>query len=263
MTGVLAVNRLPRRLQHWACGLTLALGAMHATSAPRTVTIGAEDDWPPYSFTTQGGRLQGISPRLVQAALQARGIEARFEALPFSRCMHDAQEGKLAACFNATITDENRAQYQWHPTPLFMEELGIFAKKGYGPSTLVAQNLEGRTVGITRGYTYPSAVVKNPKIKIMEAGSDLQLMKLLRAGRIEFALLNTLPAFWRIQQEPSLKGQIDRVGAVSQDGFWLAISRKHPQSTELAREIEAGLQQLKASGEYERLLQKARQELIR
>ena len=260
--------RTLRSLQGLICGLLLMLGAQaEAEVTPpaglHTVTLGAEDDWPPYSFKRPDGSLQGITPRLVQAALKVRGIEARFEVLPFTRCMRDAEEGRLAACFNATITAENKALYQWHPTPLFVEELGIFGKMRPGGRTLGAKDLEGRTVGITRGYTYPSEVVKNPRIKIVEAGSDLQLMKLLRSGRLEFALLNTLPAYWRVQQDASLKGQVERVGAVSQDGFWLAVSRKHPQGTALAREIEAGLQQLKTSGDYERLLTQVRQELIR
>jgi polar amino acid transport system substrate-binding protein len=265
------VKRTLRFLQGMVCGtMILASLAAAATPAPsvaaavstRTVTIGAEDDWPPYSFRHSDGQLQGITPRLVQAALKLRGIEVRYEVLPFSRCMRDATVGRLAACFNASITAENKASYQWHPTPLFVEELGIFAKKRTGTSALTSRDLEGKTVGITRGYTYPSEVTRNPRIRLVEASSDLQLMKLLQAGRLEFALLNTLPAYWRMLQEGSLKGQIERVGAVSQDGFWLAVSRKHPQGTELAREIEAGLQQLKASGEYERLMQKARLELI-
>lgn len=266
------MKRTLRFLQGMACrSLVLAGLAAAAAMAPsatvaagaRSVTIGAEDDWPPYSFRHTDGSLQGITPRLVHAALKLRGIDARYEVLPFSRCMRDAMVGRLAACFNATITAENKAPYQWHPTPLFVEELGIFARKGAGARAASAQDLEGQTVGITRGYTYPSEVVKNPRIRIVEAASDLQLMKLLQAGRLQFALINTLPAYWRIQQEASLKGQIERVGAVSQDGFWLAVSRKHPQGNELVREIEAGLQQLKASGEYDRLMQKARQELIR
>lgn len=259
------MKRRHRFLQGMACGLILAMAGVtaQASKAMRTLTIGAEDDWPPYSFRDRQGQLQGITPRLVQAALKLRGIDARFEVLPFGRCMHDAQEGRLVACFNATITTDNKAQYLWHTTPLFVEELGIFAKGRPPAKALKAGDLEGRTVGITRGYTYPSEVVKNPRIKIVEAGSDLQLMNLVRAGRLEFALLNTLPAHWRIMQEPSLKGQIDRAGAVSQDGFWMAVSRKHPQGGDLVRDIEAGLQHLKSSGDYERLMDKARQELIR
>ena len=259
--------RTLRPLLGLICGLLLWTGN-HAqaeavkTQDLRSVTLGAEDDWPPYSFKGSDGSLQGITPKLVRAALKLRGIEARFEILPFTRCMRDAQEGRLAGCFNATITADNKAHYQWHPTPLFVEELGIFGQTKPGARTLGAQDLEGRTVGITRGYTYPSEVVKNPRIQIVEAGSDLQLMRLLKAGRLEFALLNTLPAQWRIQQEARLKGHVERLGAVSQDGFWLAVSRKHPQGTAVTREIEAGLQQLKASGEYARLMTQARRELI-
>jgi len=256
------VFRCLRLFTLWAVCAWCAWVAPEAM-AQRTVTVGAEDDWPPYSFRSGGGQFKGITPRLVSAALKTQGIDARFEVLPFARCMHDAQEGRLAGCFNATITQDNKAQFLWHPTPLFVEELGIFARGGLPDRVLNSNDLIGHTVGITRGYTYPSEVVKNPRIKIVEASSDLQLMKLLQAGRLEYALLNTLPAFWRIQQEPALKGKLSRVGAVSQDGFWMAISRKHPQGQELHDAMEAGLRKLKASGEYERLIQLARQELLK
>lgn len=233
------------------CLLVLAMSPLGA--AP--LVIGAEDDWAPYcAIDKASGEPRGLAPEVVKAVFAAEGIEIVFRTLPFARCMHDAKSGKLAGCFNATITEENRHQYYWHATPMFEEDLAIFALANEPRRDLELTSLEGKTVGITLGYTYPTDFMNNPRITRFQAKSDGHILDMLMRGRVEYILMNGMPGYLKIQQK-QLTGKVIKVGKISTDGFWLAFSRHHPQGEALAKRFEQGLQKIKNNGTYAALVE--------
>ena len=232
------------------CLVLLATSSLGA--AP--LIIGAEDDWAPYcERDKEDGQPRGLAPELVKAVFAAEGIEIVFRTLPFARCMHDAKSGKLAGCFNATITEENRYQYHWHDTPMFEEDLAIFALASEPQRDLKLTSLEGKRVGITLGYTYPTDFMENPRIIRFQAKSDAQILEMLVRGRVDYILMNGMPGYLKIQQK-QLTGKVVKVGKLSTDGFWLAFSRNAPQGETLAKRFEQGLQKIKNNGIYETLI---------
>lgn len=243
------------------CAFGISQGSLRA----ETVTVGAEDDWPPYTYRVAGqDEPQGLSPELVRLAFASQGVQVRFRTMPFARCMHEAEKGAVVACFNATRTSGNEARYHWHPTPLFEEELAIFARRapqdGTRKQALTQADLRGRSVGITVGYTYPTEFMTDPLIQRKPANSDAHLLHMLAAGRVDHILLNTVPAWYRLRSEPSLQGQVERVGRIRVDGFWLAFTRAKPDGERLSQVFERGLQALKRSGEHQRILSAFRRE---
>jgi len=232
----------------WSTGL---LAPLHA----ETVTVGAEDDWAPYSYAMAGQvEPQGLAPRLVRAAFQTQGVHVRFKVLPFSRCLHDAEIGRLVGCFDTTRTEGNSDSFHWHPTPLFREELGIFGRSDAPARELTSADLVGHSVGITVGYTYPTEFMHHPGIRRHVAVSDANLLRMLAGGRVDYILINTLPAHHHLQHMPELQGKVKRVGALYMDSFWLSFSKVHPDGLRLSMVFEKGLQALKASGQYQRML---------
>lgn len=228
-----------------------------------TVTIGAEDDWPPYSYRVEGqSEPQGLTPKLVRQAFATQGVSVRYRVMPFARCMLEAERGTVTACFNASRTATNEAHYHWHPTPMFQEELGIFARRsadGAPPARQLDQgDLKDRRVGITVGYTYPSSLLDDPRIQFKQVTSDAHLLNMLAAGRVDYVLLNTLPAWYRMHFAPQLEGKVQRVGRVGIDGFWLAFTRAKPEGERLAQTFERGLQALHKSGEQQRMIDELR-----
>ncbi len=63
------------------------------------------------------------------------------------------QTGAAVGCFNVSITDENRDQFYWNTTPLFQEELVLFARADAPDREVTLDELEGRTLLYAlRGY---------------------------------------------------------------------------------------------------------------
>lgn len=247
-----------------------AWGAAAASLRAETVTIGAEDDWPPYSYRVPGqAEPEGLTPRLVRQAFASQGVSVRFRMLPFARCMLEAEKGVVVACFNATRTTSNEALYHWHPTPMFEEELAIFARSrtegsaAPAPARQLGQDdLRGHSVGLTVGYTYPTSLMTDPDIRRKQATSDGNLLHMVAAGRVDYILVNALPAWYRLQAEPTLQGQVRRVGRVRMDGFWLAFTRARPEGERLSRSFERGLQAMRRSGEHQRMLDDLRRQWV-
>ena len=238
--------------------LTLSLGALCLSALvaaqPVPVTIAAEDDWAPYSsMKKDGSGPEGFAPDLVRAVFKLKGIDVKFVTVPFTRCLHLVKTGKVVACFDTTMTDENRNEFYWHPTPIFEEGLAKIALSDAPADNLSAKDLEGSTVGITTGYTYPSDFMRNLKIKKFEANSDDHLVKMLMAKRVKFVVMNTLPGLLRIKNDKATAGKIKPVGLLSKDGFWLNFSKSHPDGKRLSEVFEAGLQEFKKSGQYDKL----------
>jgi len=239
------------------CLAWLWIGYMLAMVSPGiqaggTVVIAAEDDWPPYSSIQPGSaEPQGFAVDLVREAFATQDVDVRFVVVPFSRCLYLAKTGEVAGCFNTTLLSDNRDTYHWHPTPMFHEELAIFARVGGSRKDLKLSDLEGHLVGYTLGYTYTPEFHISQKIRKVGAKSDRVLLEMLRAKRVDFVLMNTAPAHLRINASSGLRGQIEKVGVLSLDGFWIAFSRSRADGEKDAEVFEKGLKALHASGRYE------------
>lgn len=230
--------------------MTALLPVLHA----ETIDIAAEDDWPPYSEKTQSSAdPKGFAVDIVREAFLSQGVSVRFHPLPFARCLSYAESGRVMGCFNATQVDSNRTTYCWHPTPMFHEPLMIYGATDDPRSNLRVADLEGYVVGATVGYTYPDEFMKNEKIKRFDAVSDDHLVRMLVARRVEYILLNGNAAQLRILANPDLKKRLKAVGKISDDGFWLAFTQKHPRGKHYCETFEKGLQQIKRNGRYNEL----------
>lgn len=235
-------------------------GALHA--ATTSITIAAEDDWPPYSFRKAGtDDIEGFTPDLVREAFKLKGVDVTYLVVPYSRCMSMVKTGKVLACFNTNRNEEIRPDYHWHETPLFIEGVSYFTLSDFQGESLQAEALEGSTVGVTTGYAYSPKFMRNEKIKKFEANSDDHLLKMLIAKRIDFALINTLPGQLRINSDPAYAGKIKPVGVLSVHGFFVNFSKAHPDGKAMAELLEAGLQELKASGRYDEMYAEFRERI--
>lgn len=246
-------------------GALLASTVQQAQAAERVLLAG-EDDWPPYSATDKPGadsqqRPAGFSADLIEAAFATQGIQVQFITVPFTRCMLYAKSGQVAGCFNATITDDNRADYLWHQPAMFEEELSIFARADDAATSgreLRLADLRGKRVAYTNGYTYPSEFLHDSRIQKFGAVSDAGLIRMLLGKRVDYILLNRTPGWQRIEASPEFRGRLQRVGLISMDGFWIAFSKNHPDSPRLAQAFGQGLAQMRRDGSYQRLLDEFR-----
>lgn len=232
-------------------GLALAPWAALAQAAPplTRVVIGAENDWYPYSAERQG-RAQGLTVELVTAAYMAVGIEARFEVLPYARCMTQTRNGALVACFNTTRTALIEHDYLWPARPMFQERFLIYARAddAHAGPPLQVRDLEGQTVAVTRGYEYGSEFDANPRIQRVVTMHDENNFQLLLRGRARYTLAPDANTRLLLLRHPELAGRFKVVGALSYFGIYTTFSRQHPDAREALAAFDEGMKIIQANG---------------
>lgn len=233
------------------CFCFISIAAVHA----ETITINAEDDWAPFSSISEDKKTAvGLSVDLVRAAYATQGIKVTFAPVPFARCLYEVEHGLVAACFNTSKTDENKDKFIWPKQPLLSEGLSILAISGSGQKQITPKDLEGKVVGITNGYTYPTWFMRNNKIIKDRSRTDSVQLKKLMAGRIQYAVINTTPAMMMVNADPLMRGKVKIVGEVELSLLYLNFSKKHPEAERLLKVFEVGFESIKANGSYARIM---------
>lgn len=222
-----------------------------ASVRAETITINAEDDWAPFSSISSDKKSAvGLSVDLVRAAFATQGISVRFVPVPFARCLFEVEHGQVVACFNTSITDENKEKFIWPNQPLLKEGLSILALSHSATKKVSHKDLEGRIVGITNGYTYPTWFMKNKKINKDLSRTDMVQLKKLMSKRIEYAVINTTPAQLMINSDPAMRGKIKIVGELETSLLYLNFSKKHPDAIRLLAAFDKGFKAIQSNGTY-------------
>ncbi len=228
----------------------VALPVAAAWAQLPTVVIGAENDWFPYS-AERHGRAQGITVELVTAAFAAVGIEARFEVLPYARCMAQTKTGSLVACFNTTRTAQIENDYLWPTRPMFEERFLIYARADADinrPGGVQVRDLEGQKVAVTRGYEYGSEFDGNTRIERVVTSHDENNFRLLLRGRATYTLAPGINTQLLFQRHRDLAGQFKVVGQLSLFGIYTTFSRRHPESVRMLAAFDEGMRLITANG---------------
>jgi len=243
------MRRIPQILNFMAL---LAMPAVHAWPGP-TVTIGAEDDWAPYSSAPAGLPL-GFAVDVVRESYALQGITVQFKALPYSRCMAETRAGRLTACFDAVPNSLIRPFYQWPRLPLFSTHMNIYARAGSPQRNLRTHDLEGHTVGVQRDYEYGEEFDVNTRIRRWIVDKNEYGFRMLMAGRIEYMAAEERIANNLFRSKASdFARRFTLVGTVATPELFIAFSNTAPGSTAMLARFNEGYALLRKSPRYKEI----------
>lgn len=101
------------------------------------------------------------------------------------------------------------------------------------------------------GDDFPK-LVKQQQLNIVTVANQQQLINLLLIGRIDTALMFDLVAKENLKKWAWMMTSFQYL--LTTAAIFLAFSKENPQAQTLATKLDAGLSQLKATGQYEKLL---------
>lgn len=238
-------------IHRWKTG-AMALACMLSAGlsfGADTVTIGAEDDWAPYSSKV-GTEAQGFAVDIVREAFKAAGVEVKFSVVPYARCMSVTKEGALAGCFDAARNSTLEADYLWHAKPLFNAKINIYATADSKESGLTTKSLEGKTVAVTNGYEYGDEFDTNTKIKRDVANQDEQGFKKLMANRVPYMVAYEKVANAVFAKNKEFTAKFKAVGITADPGLYIAFSKRHPDGAKYLEKFNQGFDTIVKNGKY-------------
>jgi polar amino acid transport system substrate-binding protein len=223
-----------------------------ANASTTSLILGAEDSWTPYS-NKQG---QGISTNIVKAACAKAGLKTQVVVRPYVRVLQDVKAGVLDAGYNVTRQQNTEQDFIFGKEPILQASAYWYFRANTVQSVATLKEVpEGYRVGSIIGYEYGDAFeAERHRFKEVRVSRQAQLIKMLHQGRIEAAVMfeeeaNQILKEMGLDETTIQKGMFNHTSDI-----YLAFSRQKPHSQELAQKFDAGIKKLKATGEYQRLL---------
>jgi len=200
----------------------------------------------------------GVFVELTKAIAKEAGFDFTVSVKPTKRIATEFMEGKIDSLFPAlnVMFPTGKAPLKSSEN-IYVKQDFVFTKKG-SPILKTIKDLEGKTVGITRGYPYAKELMANKKIKFQIVGKDEMNAKKLIAGRIDAFVVEEksgLKAF----ELAGLNGkfQYDKTTPLSkQDVYYAFLNTDKGKKLEAA--FSAALKKLKGNGTFAKIMSKAK-----
>lgn len=234
----------------YAFTLGLLACAVLPAMAADVITIGAEDDWYPYSGTVDA-KPKGMAVDIVREAFKSADVDVKFESMPYARCMEEAKAGKIFGCFDAARNSTLEPHYLWHAKPLFVARINIYSKADSNEKDLSTKQLEGKAVAVTQDYEYGEAFDTNTKVNRIVSKHDIQGFRLVLTGKAPYAVAYEKVANHLFSQHKGeMGGKFKAVGATAEVGLFIAVGKTYPNAAKLVERFNTGFDTIVKNGKY-------------
>ena len=192
---------LSRRL---AClmGLAISAVAQGQPAIPAKLLRLVTAPYPPFVHEAGSAHGEGMDVDIAREALKRSGYEVELQLVPWKRALLMLERGD--ADFTTTISrNGDRDRFiDWSQGYRSWVRYHFYARANTAETLQILKDLDGKTLGITLGYFYPDAVVKPPEHRVrIETGKDMATtIRMLRAGRSDYIVVNALAGAWEISQ---------------------------------------------------------------
>ncbi|GAB3129807.1 substrate-binding periplasmic protein [Novispirillum itersonii] len=243
--------------------LVLVLVLMARLAAAETVTIAAEDAFPPWSLPD--GR--GAGNEIVQEAFRRQGVTVELAVVPYARCRRAVITGDVAACLSMGANEVTRRDVML-PTPSLAQIRAVLVTDGARsqaalPGCDPAQWPQRPRIGIVNGYEYPAEwdrIAASGRAEVVTVQSDSAGLRMLGAGRLDgmvllFDQLRTPDGLMHRAGQSFPLSQLCPLGGIT---TYLGFSASRPDSAALLRRFEDGYRALQADGTLDAILSRWR-----
>lgn len=225
-----------------ACQKKASGSALARIQGAKTLKIGLEGTYPPFSFQDAGGKFTGFDVEFARALARRLGVEPDFQPAPFAGLLGAVEAGRTDVVINQiTMTPEREAKFGFSE-PYTVSGIQIIVMKDRNDMTAPG-DLAGKKVGVGLGTNYETWLRENvPGAEVRTYDDDPTKYQDLKAGRIDAVLNDRLVAADFIKRsgepfkaagepfapqkqgvafkpDPELKAAIDQaIGAMRADG---------------------------------------------
>ncbi len=225
----------------------------------KTIRIGVEGAYPPFSWTTPDGKLEGFDIDIAKALVKAMGADVKLVAQDWDGIIPALMARKYDAIVaSMSITEERKKKVAF--TNKYYQTPAKFAcKKGLIPNFSKAA-LKGKTVGVQRATIHDSYLTDNygKDVKIKRYGTQDEAYLDLTAGRLDLILADSIAVSDGFLKKPEGK-DYEFVGPDLVDPRWfgegagIAIRKKDKDLVEM---FNKAIDQIRADGTYKKIQDK-------
>ncbi|WP_420843294.1 amino acid ABC transporter substrate-binding protein [Levilactobacillus senmaizukei] len=225
----------------------------------KRVVIGLDDSFVPMGFRQKSGKLVGYDIDLAEAVFKLYGVKADFQSIDWNMNVTELHNGTIDLIWNGfSITPQRQRQVAFSDTYLNNDQVLVSLKKNRIDSYA---DMQGKVLGAQTGSsgandidTYPKLLkdrIKNHDAVTYDSFTNAFID--LNVGRIQGLLIDSTYANYYIKHQAHPEDYRVTVGAFPKERF--AVGMRKGDVT-MRRKINAGLKQLAANGDLEKINEK-------
>jgi len=219
---------------------------------PRPVVKLTTLDWPPYCGPSLPDG--GYVCKAVRLAAAKAGYAVEIEFLPWNRAVEAVLLGEADGYFPEYPSDLDPGKYLYAgPLPAAPLVFASLAGKTHAWPPL--DGLKGAVIGVVRGYRNTEEFDARADLNKDYSDTDRQNLEKLLAGRTDLIVIDWAVCNFLLGEMG--EGQRGRVTSLSpvldEKTLVVAFGRNNPWSPELSRALGKAFQEMKETGELERM----------
>ncbi len=237
------------------CSLTVNLALANA----KPIILATEATYPPFESVDNQGKMVGFDVDVLSAICANLKKQCQFVNQPWDSLIPGLQLGKFDVIFGAmNITEERQKQVNF-TQPYYINTGSFAAAKASKLSLDPPQSLKNKTIGVQGSTTYDYYLQANyaNQVHINRYSSIQDAFLDLQSGRID-AVFGDTPIILEWLKNPANITAYTTVGDRISDpkffsqGYGFAVKKGN---TELLNQLNQGLNAIKTSGEYEKIVE--------
>ncbi|WP_269583167.1 substrate-binding periplasmic protein [Roseibium sp. Sym1] len=225
-----------------------------AKPVPVRIAVG---EWPPYFSEAAEG--YGTYAQVVTRAFELEGIEVQYGFFPWKRALLETQEGRwpVSAGWGRTA---DREPYFHFCDPVLIQREQFFYSTDRPVTAKTWQDLQGLSFGIIEGAALGEdldRLVSEGSVTISRQATLEDLIQMLAVGRVDLVMGNENVARKAISTAvpPAEAAKYLALEAIEvQWDYRVIVSKRTENGAALCERFNKGLESLRRSGEYDRLL---------
>jgi polar amino acid transport system substrate-binding protein len=232
----------------------LLTGCAAPASTAKKFVIASDASWPPMESVDANKNIVGFDIDLINAIAKDQKFQVEIKNTAWDGIFAGLDGGAYDAILSSvTITDERKKSYDFSD-PYFDANQAIVVRTDDG-AIKSEQDLAGKTVGAqigTTGAIYVGDKLKEATLKQYDT-PDLAVMDLVNKN-IDAVLVDTPVAANYALQAEQYKGKLKMAAQiVTDERYGLVVQKGDPKK--ILALFNAGLKNVKASGEYDKIYQ--------
>lgn len=227
--------------------------SQEASDGEEVYMVGIDTTYPPFEFQV-GGEYQGIDVDLINAIAENQGFKIELRPMDFVGIIPALEEGDIDLAIAGISITEERKEVLDFSEPYFDAGLTLVVAADNTEVTSL-EDLEGEVVAVKNGTTGSKFARENQEqygYRIADFEDSPSMFLELANGHAQ-VLLEDYPV---IAYAISARGlELKTVGErLTDDQYGIAVLKG--EHAELMEKIDTGLQDLRASGQYEEIVTK-------
>lgn len=227
---------------------TLGCFATAGFAASNTIRIVTDPTFPPMEFTENGHRT-GFDIEITEALAKEMGKKVEWTDIDFKGLIPAIVSGRADAAQSAIYITDARRQVVDFTDSYYAGGLVVLTKKDGPIKTL--KDLDGKKVSVQVGTKSVNFLQTHyPKAERVEVEKNQEMFNLVEVGRADAAVTGKPAAKLYAQKHPQLTVLAEQI---TTEEYGIAVSKKEP---ELTKAFNAALKRIKASGTYQKIVDK-------